>query len=246
MSVSELGALARELRARAELLDDDDWCALPEEAAPLPNQLEGQSLKSTFEGQSQNSTLEGLAAEVEACRKCPLGAQRIKPAFGVGSPGAQVVFVGEGPGYEEDRRGEPFVGKAGQLLDKILASIGLSRETVYIANVVKCHPMVDPSQPDKRGNDRPPTPDEMAACRGYLEAQLDLIAPRAVVALGGTAAKCLLATEDGVGRLRGRWHDFRGVPLRVTYHPAALLRDPSHKRDVWEDMKELKRFLEAA
>lgn len=185
-----------------------------------------------------------LSAEVEACRKCPLGATRIKPAFGVGSPTAEVMFIGEGPGYEEDRQGEPFVGKAGQLLDKILAAIGLSRETVYIANVVKCHPMLDPGQPDKRGNDRPPTPEEMAACRGYLEAQISLVRPRALVALGATAAKCLLATDDGVGRLRGRWHDFSGTPLLVTYHPAALLRDETYKRPVWEDMKTLKARLE--
>lgn len=231
---AELAALAAELRARAELLDEADWTALPE-AAPAPAQA----------ALDVPAALARLAAEVEACRKCPLGATRLKPAFGVGSAAAAVMFVGEGPGYEEDRRGEPFVGKAGRLLDRILASVGLSRETVYIANVVKCHPMADPSQPDKRGNDRPPTPDEMAACRGYLEEQIRLIRPRALVALGSTAAKCLLATEDGVGRLRGRWHAFAGTPLLVTYHPAALLRDESYKRPVWEDMKTLMRTLEA-
>ncbi|TBR23451.1 uracil-DNA glycosylase [bacterium] len=246
---AELAALAAELRARAELLDDRDWSALtlpspasgrgdePSSSPPLPPAGEG--------GVRVPEELARLAAEVEACRKCPLGATRLKPAFGVGSPTAQVMFVGEGPGYEEDRQGEPFVGKAGQLLDKILASVGLSRQAVYIANVVKCHPMVDASQPDKRGNDRPPTPDEMAACRGYLEAQIRLIRPKVLVALGSTAAKCLLATEDGVGRLRGRWHDFAGTPLLVTYHPAALLRDETYKRPVWEDMKTLMRTLEA-
>ena len=230
MPAAELAALAAELRARAELLDEGDWSAAPLPAAPAAPETP--------------VTLESLAAEVSACRKCPLGATRIKPAFGVGSPKAEVMFIGEGPGYEEDRQGEPFVGKAGQLLDKILAAIGLSRETVYIANVVKCHPMLDASQPDKRGNDRPPTAEEMAACRGYLEAQISLIRPRALVALGSTAAKCLLATEDGVGRLRGRWHDFSGTPLLVTYHPAALLRDETYKRPVWEDMKALKARLE--
>lgn len=228
MSGTELAVLARELKARAELLDDDDWSALPD-AHPAP---------------SPNAALAALSAEVEACRRCPLGSQRLKAVFGVGSPSARVVFVGEGPGYEEDRRGEPFVGKAGQLLDKILAAVGLSRETVYIANIVKCHPMTDPTQPDLRGNDRPPTPEEAAACRSYLEAQLDLIKPRAVVALGSSAAKTLLDTTDGVARLRGRWHDFRGTPLLPTYHPAALLRDEALKRPVWDDMKELKRFLE--
>ena len=229
---AELAALAAELRARAELLDESGWTALPESPTAIVS--------------PSADTLEGMAAEVAACRKCPLGATRIKPAFGVGNPKARVMFIGEGPGYEEDRRGEPFVGKAGQLLDRILASVGLSRETVYIANVVKCHPMADPAQPDKRGNDRPPTPEEMAACRGYLERQIDLIGPQALVALGGTAAKCLLATDSGVGRLRGRWHDFRGTPLLVTFHPAALLRDESLKRDCWEDMKVLKKALEAS
>lgn len=253
MSAGELAALARELRARAELLDEADWASLgPAEAppaapaAPSPVAAAPRAAAVPASPADVPARLAALASQVEACRACPLGATRLKPAFGVGSPTAEVMFVGEGPGYEEDRQGEPFVGKAGQLLDKILAAMGLSRGAVYIANIVKCHPMADPSQPDKRGNDRPPSPEEMAACRGYLEEQVRLVAPKVLVALGSTAAKCLLATEDGVGRLRGRRHEFRGIPLFVTYHPAALLRDETYKRPTWEDMKAVMAFLEGA
>ena len=239
MSAAELQALVRSLRARAELLDESDWS--PAAASTPAPESPGPAAASA----SLPERLASLAAVVQSCRLCPLGAQRLNPAFGVGSPAAKVMFIGEGPGFEEDRRGEPFVGKAGQLLDRMLAAIGLSRETVYIANVVKCHPMVDPSQPEKRGNDRPPSPEEMAACRGFLEEQIRLIRPRFLVALGATAAKCLLRTDVGIGRLRGRWVDLDGTPLLPMYHPAALLRDESLKRDAWEDMKELRRSLEA-
>ncbi|MBI4424150.1 MAG: uracil-DNA glycosylase, partial [Elusimicrobia bacterium] len=158
-------------------------------------------------------------------------------------------FVGEGPGFQEDHIGEPFVGKAGQLLDNILAAIGLSRDTVYIANVVKCHPMKDPAQPESRGNDRPPAPEEIEACRPYLEEQLRRIAPRFVVALGAVAARALLREETGIKKIRGQWRELAvpGLPrplrLLPTFHPAALLRDPSLKREVWTDMKSLRQEL---
>jgi len=238
--------LTRELRARAESLDAGDWVANPV----------GERPASQAVGAAQ--ALEALERTVEACRLCPLGSQRIRPAYGVGSHEAEVLFIGEGPGYEEDRRGEPFVGKAGQLLDRILASIGLSRKTVYIANIVKCHPMVDPSRPEKRGNDRPPTPDEIAACRGYLDEQIRLIRPRFLVTLGAVASKVMLRTETGITRLRGQWREYELenvteaasdpelIPLLPTFHPAALLRNPDLKRDVWNDMKSLKRRLEEA
>jgi DNA polymerase len=137
------------------------------------------------------------------------------------------MLIGEGPGAEEDRRGEPFVGPAGQLLDKIIAAIGLTREQVYIANVVKCRPP---------GN-RDPLPEEVAACRAYLDAQIDLVRPKAIVALGRVAAQSLLGNDLPLGRLRGVWHKVRGVDLRVTYHPAGLLRNPNWKRPCWEDMQ---------
>ena len=192
-----------------------------------------------------------LKAEVEQCRKCSLGHHRLNPAFGVGSPDARVVFIGEGPGFDEDRLGEPFVGKAGQLLDKILASIGLSRQTVYIANIVKCHPMRDPEHPELRGNDRPPEPEEISACLGYLEKQLEWIRPKIIVTLGAVAARVMLRTHSGVTALRGRWQERPvwtfGPPVKIlpTYHPAALLRNPKLKIDVWEDMKSLKKELES-
>jgi DNA polymerase len=197
------------------------------------------------------AAMEELSAEVKTCRKCPLGHARLNAVFGVGSLEAKVVFVGEGPGYEEDHRGEPFVGRSGKLLDKILATVlGLSREQVYIANIVKCHPMKDPEHPDSMGNDRPPSPEEISACRPYLEKQLALIKPKCVVTLGSVAAKLILGETRGISLLRGKWYDYPGglftsqkLKVLPTYHPAALLRNPNLKRDTWEDMKLLKAFL---
>jgi DNA polymerase len=146
------------------------------------------------------------------------------------------MLIGEGPGAEEDRQGLPFVGPAGQLLDRIIAAIGLSRERVYICNVVKCRPP---------GN-RDPQPDEVAACRGLLEAQIRLVRPRVIVALGRVAGQTLLGSDQPVGRLRGHWFDVLGVPVRVTYHPAAILRDGSYKRPTWEDMQLVRDRLAAA
>jgi len=208
---------------------------------------------------SRAERLERLRAHIGDCRRCPLGASRIKLAFGVGNPEARVMFVGEGPGYAEDRQGEPFVGPAGQLLDKILTATGLSRHPtasadkwVYIANMVKCHPMIDPTDNTKRGNDRPPTPEEMSVCAPFLMAQIRIVRPAFLVPLGNTAGKALLRTEEGISKFRGRWRDFTppdgGPTIRLlpTYHPAALLRNPNLKKDVWEDMKLLKAALDAA
>jgi len=219
-------SLTRELLARCEGSREMEWAssASPREEPP---------------------SLESLSREVGACRKCRLGGERLRAVFGAGSPRARVMFIGEGPGYEEDRRGEPFVGKAGELLDKILAAIGLSRETVYIANIVKCHPMAEPSVPDRRGNDRPPTPEETAACRPYLDAQIDLIRPGFLVALGASAARALTGSTQGITAMRGQWKEYRGIPLLPTYHPAALLRDESLKVHAWRDMKSLKAAMEA-
>ena len=193
------------------------------------------------------SNLEAIAREIASCRLCPLASTRLKAVPGVGSADARVMFVGEGPGFEENRRGEPFVGRAGELLDRILASIGLSRQTVYIANMVKCRPMKNPRAPEARGNDRAPSLEELAACRPHIEAQARILAPRFIVALGAVAARALLGTEEPIGRLRGRWQDIqfggRTVKLLPTYHPAALLRNPVLKKDVWTDMKALKKSL---
>jgi len=250
----ELKQIASELRARAELSDPSDWKmdgtgsepAVPRVATPKPGtQVRPITLEEPVE--VFENTLEGLNQEVEDCRDCPLGSQRLHPAFGVGNPNADVVFIGEGPGFEEDRQGEPFVGKAGQLLDKILESVGLSRKAIYIANIVKCHPMKDPSDPEKRGNDRAPNPEEIAACRHFLDKQIALVRPRFLVALGGVAAKVMIGTETGIMRLRGNWHEYNPgeIPLLPTFHPAFLLRSPEYKRDVWQDMKDLKRRLDS-
>jgi DNA polymerase len=148
--------------------------------------------------------------------------------FGVGNPNATVMFIGEGPGFDEDRLGEPFVGKAGQLLDKILSSIGLDRTKVYIANIVKCHPMVDPSKPDMRGNDRPPQPEEMDKCLPFLIEQIGIVRPSLVVTLGATATKALLQTSEGITRIRGQLREMDllsdGTIIKVlpTYHPATI------------------------
>lgn len=164
------------------------------------------------------------------CQKCPLGATRKSFVFGSGNPQAQVLFVGEAPGADEDEQGLPFVGKAGQLLTKIIESTGTwKRPDVFICNVLKCRPP---------GN-RTPLPLEVESCRPYLEEQVRVIKPKLIMALGASAAQALLNTKDPVGKMRNRWHDYNGIPLRVTYHPAALLRFDGYKKDVWQDMKEL-------
>ncbi len=178
-----------------------------------------------------------------------MGLSRIKAVFGVGNPKAKIMFIGEGPGYFEDRKGEPFVGRAGQLLDKILESIGLSRQTVYIANTVKCHPMKNPATPDARSNDRPPDETEINACRPYLDEQIDLIAPAFIVTLGSVATKAMLHNEEPISKVRGIWREYKTasgnvVRLLPTFHPAALLRNPDLKKLVWMDMKNLRSELE--
>lgn len=196
--------------------------------------------------------MDALSAQVKSCRNCGLGKSRLNAVFGVGTYKARVVFVGEGPGFQEDHQGEPFVGRSGQLLDKILeAVLGLKRSDVYIANIVKCHPMKNPADPESHGNDRPPTPDEIAACRPYLDEQLRFIKPACIVTLGSVPTKVLLNTDKGISLVRGRAYDYPveilpGKVIKVipTYHPAALLRNPNLKRDTWEDMKMLKAFLE--
>jgi uracil-DNA glycosylase family 4 len=179
--------------------------------------------------------LDTLREAALACVKCPhLVRSRTQVVFGVGNPNAELMFVGEAPGADEDAQGEPFVGKAGQLLTKIIQAMGFTREDVYIGNVLKCRPDMPP---DSTGN-RKPRPEEMKTCLPWLEKQIELIQPRAMVALGATAIEGLLGNTDPVGRLRGRWLDFKGIPVMTTYHPAYLLRNQSisEKRKVWEDM----------
>lgn len=175
-----------------------------------------------------------LGQEAAGCTRCRLSEGRTQVVFGDGHASAEVVVVGEAPGAEEDRTGLPFVGRAGKLLDLLLLSVGLPRASVYICNVLKCRP------PDNRD----PQTDEVAACSGYLHGQLDLIAPRALITVGKFAAQTLLESESSMGRLRGRIHSYRGIPLVATYHPAYLLRSPQRTRTVWEDLQLVRRILD--
>ncbi|MBI4313202.1 MAG: uracil-DNA glycosylase [Candidatus Omnitrophica bacterium] len=178
---------------------------------------------------TQQRTLKDWEAAAKQCTLCNLCKKRRTAVFGEGNPKAEIMFVGEGPGAEEDMQGRPFVGPAGALLTKIIQALGLSREEVYIANTVKCRPP----------NNRVPAPEELAACRPYLEAQIELIRPKAICALGRTAANALLKTDAPIISLRGKTHRLGGTPLIVTYHPAFLLRNPESKRDTWNDVQKL-------
>jgi DNA polymerase len=174
--------------------------------------------------------MDRLREEALSCRRCELHRTRTKVVFGVGDENATLMFIGEAPGRDEDLQGEPFVGRAGQLLDRILAAIGLSRQEVYIANVLKCRPP----------NNRDPLPSEVDACEPFLLRQIELIRPRLICALGRHAAHTLLKTRTSLKSLRGKFHSFRGIKMLVTYHPASLLRNPGLKRPTWEDMKMLR------
>jgi DNA polymerase len=177
--------------------------------------------------------LGALRAFIQGCPRCKLSRTRKNIVFGQGSSKAELMFVGEAPGRDEDEQGLAFVGRAGQLLTKIIEAIGRKRDEVFIANVLRCRPP----------NNRNPEPDEVAACRPFLDEQIRLIAPRVIVTLGTFAAQALLETDESIGRMRGRWRTARGVRVMPTFHPAFLLRSPERKKDVWEDMKRVRDFL---
>ncbi len=174
-------------------------------------------------------TLEEIRADLGDCQRCSLSKRRQHIVFGAGSAAARLVLVGEAPGRDEDQQGEPFVGEAGRLLDRILFAMNLRREEVYICNVQKCRPP----------KNRDPLPEEIAACEPFLKRQLAAIQPQVIVTLGRFAAQTLLDTPQAISRLRGRWHSYQGIALMPTYHPAFLLRNPAAKREVWEDMKQV-------
>ena len=187
--------------------------------------------------------LSSVQRRVAICIKCPhLASSRTQTVFGVGNPDAEIMFVGEAPGADEDAQGEPFVGRAGQLLTRIIKAMGFARDDVYIANILKCRP----DMPAGSFGNRAPTPLEMQTCRPYLIEQIDIIQPKLIVALGAAAVEGLLGTRGTMRDLRGRWHSFNGTPLMITYHPAYLLRNqsPSEKRKVWEDMLQVLERLE--
>ncbi len=200
--------------------------------------LQGEAVPSQnppLDPQAKTAAFAALRERALACVKCPhLASSRKNVVFGVGSIDAQLMFVGEAPGADEDEQGEPFVGKAGQLLTKIIQATGLQRADVYIGNILKCRP----DTPGQSAGNRKPTADEMATCIPYLHEQIDLIRPKVIVALGATAVEGLLGKTIGITKLRGTWKTYRGIPLMPTYHPAYLLRNQamSEKRKVWEDM----------
>ena len=181
-----------------------------------------------------DETLESIRTDIGNCKRCALCEKRTSIVFGAGDPRARLVFVGEGPGFEEDKSGEPFVGAAGKLLTKIIEAINLTREKVYICNIIKCRPP---------GN-RNPMPDEIKTCFPFLKRQLLVIKPDFICALGTFAAQTLLETKQPISRLRGHFHDYMGIKVMPTYHPAYLLRNANKKRDVWEDMKMLIKEME--
>ena len=201
-------------------------------AAPI---LPVANVVSLFEvlDRVEDDTLERIREDLGECTRCRLHEHRNKIVFGAGNPRAELVFVGEGPGRDEDMQGLPFVGRAGKLLTQMIEAMGLQREDVYICNVVKCRPP----------ENRKPEDDEVATCSPFLFRQLDVIAPKAIVCLGATAAQALLKTKDSISRYRGTWFDYRNTKLMVTYHPAYLLRNPAAKVEVWKDLQKVMAVL---
>ncbi len=215
------GDLARDLAERIRWERENGAMGYPPAAAVEP---------PTGTVERVSTTLEELRGEIGDCTRCQLHQGRTKLVFGDGDPGARLVFVGEGPGRDEDLSGLPFVGKAGQLLTKIIEAIGLTRGQVYICNIVKCRPP----------NNRDPEAIETATCGPFVRRQLEIIKPSVIVALGRPSAQFLLDTDMPIGKLRGRFHDLDGMKIMPTFHPAYLLRNPSGKRAVWDDMKKVR------
>jgi uracil-DNA glycosylase family 4 len=220
---SRIGEVIEDLKAHLEYLKTMGIDSIPATAAPSKKQSPSSSLL----------TLRDVREELGDCKRCKLHRGRKTLVFGEGNEKAVLMFVGEGPGYEEDVQGRPFVGKAGQLLTKIIQSIQLEREEVYIANIVKCRPP----------QNRTPEADEVLACRPFLLGQIEAIRPKIICCLGAVAAQSLLQTAEKITALRGRFFDWEGIRVLPTYHPAYLLRNPERKREVWEDMKRIAGWL---
>ncbi|HYY53516.1 MAG TPA: uracil-DNA glycosylase [Myxococcales bacterium] len=219
-----------------ELLDEARaWLAWAEESglqnlAPSRREVEADRSQPTV----KLSLLEAVRSEIGECTRCKLHKGRRNIVFGVGSPEARLMFVGEAPGEDEDLQGYPFVGKAGQLLTKMIEAMGLRREDVYICNTVKCRPP----------NNRNPEPDELLACEPFLKGQLGAVKPEVIVTLGKFAAQALLREQTPITRLRGQWREYEGIPVMPTFHPAYLLRSPAEKGKVWEDLKQVMKRLD--
>jgi uracil-DNA glycosylase len=201
---------------------------------PVPSRAPEEEDFLTHPGVRATQALPELRAVIGDCQRCKLAPHRTQIVFGVGNPNADLVFVGEAPGGDEDLRGEPFVGRAGQLLTEIIVKgMKIRRQDVYIANIIKCRPP----------QNRDPEPDEIAACEPFLKQQLILIKPKVIVTLGKFAAQCLLKTRTPITRLRGAWASYQGIPLMPTFHPAYLLRNPADKRLVWQDIQQVMKML---
>ncbi len=251
----EIAAIARDMKARLSWYRQegiDAWKVslappmkkeegtqeMPNKNKPKPYEPAEQSLLAAeapsallpiASGVAPAGTLSDVRDEIGDCRRCKLCSTRKNIVFGTGSPNAPLMFVGEAPGADEDAQGEPFVGRAGQLLTKMIQAMGLSREEVYIANIIKCRP------PENRN----PQPEEIAACSPFLLKQIEAIRPKVICALGTFSAQTLLATQQKISALRGKFHDYHGVKLLPTFHPAYLLRNPNEKKTVWEDLKKI-------
>lgn len=242
MSDSELHFLVSALRGYLGELKETGVDGLPFDSSPVATVRPASVAEEYVDAQPEQSsggspvtdTVADIRRELGDCHRCALGEKRTNLVFGTGSAGAELVFVGEAPGRDEDLQGEPFVGEAGQLLTRIIEAMGFARDDVYICNVLKCRPP----------NNRNPQPVEIEACHPFLLRQLRAIAPKVIVALGTFAAQTLLQTREPISRLRGRFHDYHGIPLMPTFHPAYLLRNPAMKREVWDDMKAVLKLLD--
>lgn len=227
----------RASRTALAQLEATPVAAFLREAGTSPTERQLQAARN------KGDLLAAVRERVGVCTKCAhLACSRTQTVFGVGNPDADLMFIGEAPGADEDQQGEPFVGRAGQLLTRILKAMNFAREEVYIANILKCRP----DMPAGSFGNRPPTPTEMQTCLPYLVEQIDIIQPSVLVALGAVAVEGLLGTRATMRELRGRWHTYNSIPLMITYHPAYLLRNqaPSEKRKVWEDMLQVLERLE--
>lgn len=231
VATDERELLAGALRSYLEELRDTGVTELPLPAAPPPPAVHQTSTAApTGTGREM---LEAIRADLGECRRCKLCDGRKTIVFGVGNPTARLLFVGEAPGRDEDLQGEPFVGEAGKLLTKMIEAMTFQRQDVYICNVIKCRPPAN----------RNPEADEIASCSPFLLRQIQAIAPQAIVALGTFAAQTLLASREPISRLRGRFHDYHGIPLMPTFHPSFLLRSPEKKREAWSDLQQVMKIL---
>lgn len=221
-----LNQAERYLKQQSELFGDTVYSE--------EKKMTSENSRSVEEPWSNSASLVDLNDQICACQKCDLGKTRTKFVFGTGNPNADVMFIGEAPGKDEDEQGEPFVGRAGQLLNKIIEAVALKREDVFICNILKCRPP----------NNRDPLPSEMETCTPYLHKQIGLVKPKFIICLGRISAQWLLKTTTTLTSLRGRVHEYQGAKLIVTYHPAALLRNPNWKRPAWDDMKLFKKLYD--